>query len=142
MIKNKIGIAIAVMMLLSVFGLAGCSSNPVKGIEYYLDFKLPTDMKVLYNYQPTGFIQGGRQPKYTVFQLQERPNSFLSENGFVTGTSPEQIPTDWLHGYKQYDVPTDLYPPWDEEFMWFCAHPVNLIYFETQKWLIAIIESN
>ncbi len=142
MVKQRKSIAIAAVILFIVFGLAGCKPHPVESIEFYLDFSLPADMEVLHNYQPIGFIQGGRQPQYTVFQLQERPSSFLSENGFVAGTSPEEIPTDWLYGYEKYDVPSDYYPPWEEEFMWARVYPVNLVYFEAPKWLIIIVERN
>lgn len=142
MTKKRVCIGIALMMLLSVFGLAGCKSNPVKSIELYIDFSLPTDMEVVYNYQPTGFVQGGRHPQYTVFQLRERPDEFLSEQEFITASSPDEINSHWLHGYEDFDVPTDYYPPWDEEFIWRGASPVFLIYFDAQKWLIAIIEGN
>ena len=133
---------IAALMLLGGFGLTGCKPKPVNSIEYYLDFSLPTDMVVLYNYQPSGFIQGGRQPQYTVFQLQERPNTFLLDNAFVMGVTPEEIPSDWLYAVYERVVEKDYHPPWDEEFMWLRSHPVNLIYFEAQKRLIVIIEPN
>jgi len=133
-------IAIVVIALLCVLGLTGCKSNPVKSTEFYLDFSLPADMEVLYNYQPTDFIH--RPSQYTVFQLQERPDTFLLNNAFVVGTTPEEIPSSWLHKVYEWNVPKEYHPPWDEEFMWLRSYPVNLIYFEAQKQLIVIIERN
>lgn len=139
-------IGILVIIIALVIGvcllLENVGKNPVKAIEETSGIKLPTDMEVLHNYQPTGFIQGGRNPQYTVFQLKERPTAFLSENEFVTAISPDEIPTIRLYGYKQFKVPEEYYPPWDKEFMWARIHPVNFIYFEEAKWLVIILESN
>lgn len=116
----------------------------IKNIEYYAGIKLPVDMEVLFNYQPTGFVQGGRNHQYTVFKMKDRPDNFLTENKFKVGFSVEDICTPSILVYTAYGspVPKEFFPPWGEEFVWASSYPVYLIYFEAQKWLIAIVITN
>ena len=139
----KLGL-ITFLTSIMIIGLMGCNkSNLERNIERWLGIELPDNMEVLYNYEVRGFFQGGRPPQYTLFHLSETPMDLFSNNDFIRGIEPREIPAGGfgLHSYRHF-VPDEFCPPWESGFYWMGGHPRFLIYFPNQHWLVFIVISN
>ncbi len=82
MIKRRIGIAVAVVLLFIVLGLAGCGNkeSPQERIKRICGVDIPADAIIDYDYfdqsLKSDFVQ------YTVFILDEKATEFLESNSF------------------------------------------------------------
>ena len=132
------------VLAIMIFLLAGCfQESPQKQIENLLRIELPNDIELLFNHRPTGFVQGGRHPQYTLFALKENPEVFLQENDFKFANDIRQVPTTGFGLPSNLNnIPEEFRLNWDEDFYWLGQHPTFLMFFPNQLWLVFIIIPN
>jgi len=150
--KRILSIGMAVVMLFGVMAIVGCiSESPKRQVERLLGIELPRNIELLFNHRPTGFVQGGRHPQYTLFQLYKTPDELLENNTFRVGVESREIFDSRLYTYRGHRtingerrpiVPEEFHPPWGETFYWMSYNARFLIFFPNQLWLIFIIIGN
>lgn len=117
MIRRQIGVVLVFIVLLSIFGLAGCKEAPKKGIERIesiIGVSLPSDAVVKYHYFDHSMDSSYTQ--YTLFELKSHPEDFLISYPLVQATK------DWGHKdllltLKGRKISEEYIPNFNESFM-------------------------
>lgn len=91
----------------------GCSESPAARIERLCGIKLPKGMEVEYNHLEETFT--GLAAQYTVFQLKNEPDKFLSKYPFSTGNA-DAFEMRFDSHYILEKIPQEYHPDWSNAF--------------------------
>ncbi|MDE7380353.1 MAG: YgdI/YgdR family lipoprotein [Clostridia bacterium] len=121
------------VLIICVFAFAGCTKETVidrlKNM-YNVDTQLLTDYEIVCDISGKTFT--GYAPHYAVIQLKTEPTAFLhsfdnvKEN--IEGFSSEKNEEikNQIDAHTCMEIPTEYYPDWDDEYIWYCSGDVRV----------------
>ena len=145
MIKKRIGIMLTVVMLISVFGLAGCTNEDAfarQRIKEITEVEIPDDSKILYHHIDNTFVNG-RRDQHTVFEFENEPTDWLTENAFSDvrdAKNENYFSDDWgFMTIKTEEVPNEYIPDFENTYFWLRTKRVYFFYFPDKFMLIVYV---
>ena len=147
--KRKI-LIILIILSFSMF-LCNCSYStisPKQRIKELFDIDIPLEFEIEYNFVDNVFMHG-RLPQYTVFSSRNKPENFLIDNNFQSGTNQtyeQNLLYDLdneFYTIKFDDIPVEYRPDFNEEYMFLVKEELYYMYYFKEKGqLIVFIVGN
>ena len=150
MLKKTIYLMIALVMILGVFGLSGCTYREKEArelIKHYTEIEIPKDSKMVYRISCGSFDQG-RNDQYRVFEFTEEPVDFLESNDFsededgkIKELFLEHLKTSYYMYWtgKRKQISSEFLPDWENDYLCLETRLVFFFYFPSQLRLIVFV---
>ena len=153
-IKKLLTIGLALLLMLCMGFVVGCTDNNQKGnvitaTEKNTGVRIPQECKLLYNYTPENlniFPVPGRDEDYYVFEFENEPTEFLAGNGFSNEKSVD-YEEELLHGAfglmelsMAEKIPEEYMLDFDSQYFWLEMKGYYFTYFTDMQRLIIFVK--
>ena len=153
-IKKLLTIGLALLLMLCMGYVVGCTDNNQKGnvitaTEKNTGVRIPQECKLLYNYMPENpniFPVPGRDEDYYVFEFENEPTEFLEENGFSDEKSVDYEEELLRGGFGLMEVsmaekiPEEYMLDFDSQYFWLEMKGYYFTYFKYMQRLIIFVK--
>ena len=153
-IKKLLTIGLALLLMLCMGYVVGCTDNNQKGnvitaTEKNTGVRIPQECKLLYNYMPENpniFPVPGRDEDYYVFEFENEPTEFLEENGFSDEKSVDYEEELLRGGFGLMElsmaekIPEEYMLDFDSQYFWLEMKGYYFTYFKYMQRLIIFVK--
>ncbi len=153
-IKKLLTIGLALLLMLCMGYVVGCTDNNQKGnvitaTEKNTGVRIPQECKLLYNYMPENpniFPVPGRDEDYYVFEFENEPTEFLEENGFSDEKSVDYEEELLRGGFGLMElsmaekIPEEYMLDFDSQYFWLEMKGYYFTYFTDMQRLIIFVK--
>lgn len=153
-IKKLLTIGLALLLMLCMGFVVGCTDNNQKGnvitaTEKNTGVRIPQECKLPYNYTPENlniFPVPGRDEDYYVFEFENEPTEFLEENGFSDEKSVDYEEELLRGGFGLMElsmaekIPEEYMLDFDSQYFWLEMKGYYFTYFTDMQRLIIFVK--